>query len=155
MAALSSSFFRAKFHSFSKEGMQTLCKSANSWAHSAITNPQISLVWQSSNRKSAIFIYTKSQIRKFLWLCSPLVINPKIVHDKTVRIKHLFSKVRPLVGFCMASQHFKPIFVRRKHLRKFLVRKSQINKSQKIRKSQICNSANFHICRRSANQHMW
>jgi hypothetical protein len=64
-------------------------KSANSWAHSAITNPQTSKVCQSTNRKSAIFIWLirKSQIRKFLRCSNPQIWNLPIFHHREARMK--------------------------------------------------------------------
>ncbi len=62
-------------------------KSANPWAHSAIANPQISLVCQSANRKPQIFMMNrKSQARKLnkyiVQLCLKRIL--KVVFSKQI-----------------------------------------------------------------------
>ncbi len=120
---------------------------------------------QSSIRKSAIS-RVKQQIS--LDLESTIVTNPQIFHYRPARMKHLFSKVRSLVGHFMVKsvltffyylepEHFEPIFERRnlKFLRieevlslpKNRVRKSQISKLQHFRKVRKSNKGkSLRIC---------
>ncbi len=82
-------------------------KSVNSWAHSAITNPQ---VCQSADRKSGtiLWLHRKSQTCRFLWCSSSIIVNSQNFHYEIGRIKYIFSTVRSLANPQIATFAFSP-----------------------------------------------
>ncbi len=80
-------------------------KSENSWAHSAIANPQISLVCQSANRKSTIFL-------DYLQIANPQIsTNTSQLCSKTAPSKScLCKRFYGQIGI----RAFNATFVRRK-----------------------------------------
>ncbi len=71
------------------------CRSANSWAQSAIANSQISEICESANFFSLI---RKLHIHKFCWWASPRIANLQIFHHKTERIVFFFIKFPPFMA---------------------------------------------------------